>query len=493
MSHKILIVDDDESIRFVLKKALSKEGYEVSEARDGNAALMHLKKGLYPLAFMDIRMPGLDGLAVLQQMKDAGIDTYVIMMTAQGTMKTAIEAMKMGAFDYITKPFDIDEVKLIAQRALENRAMAAEMENLKASLRERYEVGAIIGQSPSMREIFKDVGRVAGTDVTVLIQGESGTGKELIARAIHAHSKRVAGPFVVVNSAAIPRELMESELFGHEKGAFTGAASRKIGKFEQAGGGTLFLDEIGDMDINLQAKLLRALQEKEFERVGGSQTLKADVRILAATHRDLESLVAEGKFREDLYYRLNVVTLSLPSLRERKEDIAALAEHFLDKTAQELGSPKKSITPKAMKRLLDYEWPGNVRELENCIKRAVVLSSSTAILPEDVEVLMKGEKEGVKAADMNHTLEGLLEERIHCFMKKSRNLENTNIYDTVIGLVERPLIISALVESNYNQLKAADLLGINRNTLRKKIAEHKIPIKKTLDNRESVRDTSTSK
>ncbi len=477
MSHKILIVDDDESIRFVLNKTLKKEGYEVQEAKDGVAGLALLKKGQFPLAFMDIRMPGLDGLSVLKQMKEAEVDTCVIMMTAQGTMSTAIEAMKLGAFDYITKPFDVEEVKLLASRAMDNRAMVAEVESLKASLRERYEVGQIIGQAPSMREIFKDVGRVSGTDVTVLITGESGTGKELIARAIHAHSKRVAGPYVVVNSAAIPRELMESELFGHEKGAFTGAVARKIGKFEQASGGTLFLDEIGDMDLNLQAKLLRALQEREFERVGSTETIKTDARIIAATHVELEDAVGEGKFREDLFYRLNVVSLHLPPLRQRKEDIPALAEHFLDKTSQELGAPKKRLTPKALKRLIEYEWPGNVRELENCIKRAVVLSSSLAILPEDVEVLMKGEKDGITITD-GITFEGLLEERIHSFLKKNKKLDKSDLYDSVIALVERPLIISALSETNYNQLKAAELLGINRNTLRKKIFELRISNKK---------------
>ncbi len=481
MPHKILIVDDDDSIRCVLKKALTKEGYEVAEAKDGPGGLVALRGGGFPLAFMDIRMPGMDGLAVLERMKEAGVDTYVIMMTAQGTMRTAIEAMKLGAFDYITKPFDVDEVTLLAARALDNRAMAAEVENLKASLRERYEVGAIIGQSPAMRDIFKDVGRVSGTDVTVLITGESGTGKELIARAIHAHSRRVGGPFIVVNSAAIPSELMESELFGHEKGAFTGAASRKIGKFEQAAGGTLFLDEIGDMDLNLQAKLLRALQEKEFERVGGTETIKSDARIIAATHRDLAEAVASGKFREDLFYRLNVVTLHLPPLRERKEDIPALAVHFLEKTAQELGVPQKSMTPKALKRLTDYNWPGNVRELENCIKRAVVLSSSTAILPEDVEVLMRGEKEGERAM-VDMTLEGMLKDRIHCFIKKTKKLGKSDVYASVLALVERPLIVSALAETNYNQVKAAELLGINRNTLRKKITELSIPVKKPLTN-----------
>ncbi|MBI5695688.1 MAG: sigma-54-dependent Fis family transcriptional regulator [Nitrospirae bacterium] len=477
MPHKILIVDDDESIRFVLNKALTKEGYEVTEAKDGVAGLAELKTGGYPLAFMDIRMPGMDGLAVLEKMKDAGVGTYVIMMTAQGTMRTAIEAMKFGAFDYITKPFDVDEVKLLAQRALENRAMAEEVANLKASLRERYEVGAIVGQSHVMQQVFKDVGRVSGTDVTVLITGESGTGKELIARAIHAHSKRVGGPFVVVNSAAIPSELMESELFGHEKGAFTGAAGRKTGKFEQASGGTLFLDEIGDMDINLQAKLLRALQEKEFQRVGGTETIKADARIIAATHRDLDDAVKGGRFREDLYYRLNVVSINLPPLRERKEDIPVLAEHFLDKTALEIGSIKKSISPKAMKRLVEHTWPGNVRELENCLKRAVVLSSSAAILPEDVEVLMKGAQEPASPA-CDQTLEGFLEERIRCYIKKTGKLGTDDLYASVIALVERPLIISALIETNYNQLKAAELLGINRNTLRKKVAELGIPLLK---------------
>ena len=477
MTSRILVVDDDDSIRFVLTRALGKEGYNVSEAVDGLKGLDALKTGGYDVAFMDIRMPGMDGLTALGQLHAAGVGTFVIMMTAQGTMKTAIEAMKQGAFDYITKPFDIDEVKLLVRRALESRAMAAEVENLKASLRERYEVGAIVGRSASMQEIFKTVGRVAATDVTVLITGESGTGKELIARAVHAHSNRVGGPLVVVNSAAIPHDLMESELFGHEKGAFTGATAKKPGKFEQADGGTLFLDEIGDMDINLQAKLLRALQEKEFQRVGGTETVKADARVVAATNRSLDEMVAEGKFREDLYYRLNVVSLMLPPLRERKEDIPELTEHFLDKASVELGVPKKTVMPKAMKRLMDYDWPGNVRELENCIKRAVVLSSSTALLPEDVEVLMKGSKTQAVSAD-GMTLDSLLGERIHCFIKKSRNLEQGDLYDTVMALVERPLITSALEESGYNQVKAAELLGINRNTIRKKIKELGIPVKR---------------
>ena len=479
MPPRILIVDDDESIRFVLNKALTKEGFQVVEAKDGPSALSLLKSGEFPIAFMDIRMPGMDGLAVLGRMKEAGVDTYVIIMTAQGTMRTAIEAMKLGAFDYMTKPFDVEEVSLIVKRAMDSRAMAAEVENLKASLRERYEVGAIVGQSQTMQDVFKTIGRVAATDVTVLITGESGAGKELIARAIHVYSRRVAGPLVVVNSAAIPSELMESELFGHEKGAFTGAASRKIGKFEQAKGGTLFLDEIGDMDISLQAKLLRALQEKEFERVGGTETIHADVRIIAATHRNLEELVAARGFREDLYYRLNVVSIHLPPLRERRQDIPLLVEHFLDKTAQELGAAKKSVAPKAMKRLMEYNWPGNVRELENCVKRAVVLSSSTAILPEDVEVLMKGGGAGVpipKTQDM--TLDALIQDRVHCFIKKTRKLDRSNIYDSVIALVEGPLITTALAETNYNQLKAADLLGINRNTLRKKIRDLNIPLVK---------------
>ncbi len=476
MSNKILIVDDDDAIRFVLRKALQGEGYEVAEEKDGPGGLAALKAGEFPVAFMDVRMPGMDGLSVLARLEDEGVDTSVIVMTAQGTMKTAIEAMKHGAYDYITKPFDIDEVKLIAKRAFEARATAAEVENLKASLRERYEVGAIVGDSPEMREIFKTIGRVAGTDVTVLINGESGTGKELIARAIHAYSHRVGGPLVVVNTAAIPGELMESELFGHEKGAFTGATAKKTGKFEQADKGTLFLDEIGDMDLALQAKLLRALQEKEFERVGGTKTLKTDVRIIAATHRDLSEMVAEERFREDLFYRLNVVSIKLPTLRERKQDIPALVEHFLDKASVELGVPKKTVMPKAMKRIVSYDWPGNVRELENCIKRAVVLSSSTAILPEDVEVLMKGEK---AATGLNGTsLEGLLEERIHCFIKKAGKIEKGGLYGTVIGHVEKILISRALEESGFNQLKAAELLGINRNTLRKKIAEHGIHFKK---------------
>jgi len=478
MSQRILVVDDDDSIRFVLEKALNKEGYGVVVCDDGLKGLAELQKGGFDIAFMDIRMPGMDGLSVLGRMHEEGIGTSVIMMTAQGTMKTAIEAMKLGAYDYITKPFDVDEVKLLIGRALDNRAMAAEVENLKATLRERYEAGSIVGETPAMQEIFKTVGRVAATDVTVLITGESGTGKELIARALHAHSKRVGGPMVVVNSAAIPSELMESELFGHEKGAFTGATSRKTGKFELADSGTLFLDEIGDMDLNLQAKLLRVLQEKEFERVGGNAPIRSDARVIAATHRDLDALSSEGKFRQDLFYRLNVVSIHLPPLRERKEDIPPLVEHFLEKASIELGVAKKIVTPKALKKISEYDWPGNVRELENCIKRAVVLSSSNALLPEDVDVVIEGENS--KAGhDRDTTFEGILSDRIHCFLKKTSKQDKGNVYETVMSLVERPLITHTLAECGGNQVKAAELLGINRNTLRKKINELGIKLDKS--------------
>jgi two-component system nitrogen regulation response regulator GlnG len=371
--------------------------------------------------------------------------------------------MRRGAYDYITKPFDIDEVNLLVKKALDVRRLSQEVDTLRAEVREKYE-GGLVGTTPSMQEIYKTIGRVAESDATVLIHGESGTGKELVARAIHYHSRRSGRPFVAVNSAAIPSELLESELFGHEKGAFTGAVARKIGKFEAASGGTLFLDEIGDMSVALQGKLLRVLQEREFERVGGNETIRTDVRVIAATHHSLERMVRENSFREDLFYRLNVIQINLPPLRKRKDDIVPLAEHFLQKHEQ--GAMRKVLTPETKKVLRAYDWPGNVRELENAVQRAVTLSQGDKIFPDALPQQLFRPGQGVTIS-----FESFLEEKLSDLVERLGGLDKGDIYDMVIQRVERPLITLVLRKTEGNQVRAAGLLGINRNTLRKKIKD----------------------
>lgn len=466
---KILIADDEESIRFVLRKAMEKKGYSVDLAEDGIQALEKIKGERYSLIFMDIMMPGESGLDILTKVTD----TPVIIMTAQDTMKNAVEAMKRGAYDYITKPFDIEEVNILAARAINAWKLSKEVAELKREIKGKYAVGGeIVGKSEAMKQLYKLIGKVSASDLTVLIQGESGTGKELIARAIHYHSNRGNGPFIAVNSSAIPKDLLESEFFGHEKGAFTGAHERKIGKFEVADGGTLFLDEIGDMPVDLQAKILRVIQEKEFERVGGNKPIRADIRIVTATNRNLETAIREGRFREDLYYRLNVVPVIVPPLRERKGDISLLAEHFLRRFRDELDVEEKGMTPEAMRILNSYEWPGNVRELENTVKRAMVMSSGSKILPEDLPTAIFGEPH-VKAARFK-SLDELWEEKLKTFVDKGDCLKMKDLYDLVIKQVERPLLRFILEKTKGNQVKASEILGINRNTLRKKLAELEI-------------------
>lgn len=463
---RILIADDEESIRFVLSKAMEKRGYSVELAEDGIQALDKIKGERYSLIFMDILMPGESGLEILSKVTD----TPVIIMTAQDTMKNAVEAMKRGAYDYITKPFDIEEVNILAARAINAWKLSKEVAELKKEIKWKYAVGGeIIGKSDAMKQLYKLIGKVSASDLTVLIQGESGTGKELIARAIHYHSNRSSGPFIAVNSSAIPKDLLESEFFGHEKGAFTGAHERKIGKFEVADGGTLFLDEIGDMPIDLQAKILRVTQEKEFERVGGNRPIPADVRILAATNQDIESAIKEGRFREDLYYRLNVVPVIVPPLRGRKGDIPLLAEHFLRRFRDELDVEEKNITPEAMRILSSYDWPGNVRELENTVKRAMVMSSGSKILPEDLPTAVFGEAH-VKAGRFK-SLDELWEEKLRTFVDKGDCLKMKDLYNLIIKQVEKPLLRFVLEKTRGNQVKASEILGINRNTLRKKLTE----------------------
>ena len=465
MTDRILIVDDDESVRWVLKKALEKEGLETVLAKDAQEGFQALTDDAIALVLMDIRMPGMSGLDALERLRQEGRDVAVIIMTAQATMQNAIEAMRRGAYDYITKPFDLDEVSILVRKALDVRRLSQEVDALKAEVRDKYE-GGLVGTTPAMQEIYKTIGRVAESDATVLIHGESGTGKELVARAIHYHSKRAGRPFVAVNSAAIPSELLESELFGHEKGAFTGAVARKIGKFEAAAGGTLFLDEIGDMSMPLQGKMLRVLQEKEFERVGGTEPIRTDVRVIAATHHDLEKMVRENRFREDLFYRLNVIQIGLPPLRKRKDDILPLAEHFLQKHTASLGGMRKVLTSETQKVLRAYDWPGNVRELENAVQRAVTLSQGDKIFPDALPPQVFKPGKGVTIS-----FENFLEEKLSDLVDRLGGLDKGDIYDMVIRRVEKPLLALVLRKTEGNQVRAASLLGINRNTLRKKIKD----------------------
>ena len=476
MKEKILVADDDESILWVLKKFFKEKGFEVLTAKDGAGAEKILKNSLPLISLIDINMPGKGGLKVLEDAKKEALDakTPIIIMTAEGTMKNAIEAMKKGAFDYITKPLDLDELEVIVEKARENLALKGELKDLKQRLMERERGGIVfVGKSKAVEKIFKTVGRAAPQDVTVLIQGESGTGKELVARLLHTNSPRGEKAFVAVNSAAVPKELMESELFGHEKGSFTGALEMRKGKFEIADGGTLFLDEVGDMDEKLQAKLLRAVQEREFYRVGGKEPVKVDVRIIAATNQDLEKAVEEKRFREDLYHRLNVVTINIAPLRERKEDIALLCGHFLEKFSEESGTEARSLSKDAVSELQNYPWPGNVRELENILRRAVILSPNIILTPEDISLPKRKQKK--------ESLEDMLEKKLEPFIEKTSGRGKEELYDSIMPFMERPLIKLVLKKTGFNQIKAAELLGINRNTLRKKIKELKISRKDIKD------------
>src|SRR6185295_3580453 len=469
MSARILIADDEDSLRWVLEKGLRGAGYEVTTVKDGTAATRAVETETFDLVFLDIRMPGVDGLSALVRMRELRPDACVVVMTAHGTMETAIQAMQRGAYDYLTKPFDLDEVVLLAERALTASRLTQEVARLKTGLQEVREFSALIGRHPRMQDVYKTIGRVAGNDVTVLLRGESGTGKELVARAIHHYSRRAGRPFVAVSCAAIPGTLLESEMFGHERGAFTDAKERRLGKFELAHGGTLYLDEIGDMPLELQSKLLRALQERVIERLGGHEAIRIDVRVLAATNRDLDALMREGKFREDLYYRLNVVTLNLPPLRERRRDIPLLVEHFLAKYVGELGD--RVVAPDALDRLVGHDWPGNVRELENVVQRAMVMATSDVIMPEHLPI---GPVSAAASVAVDASLEEIIERKLIECVRGLREHSSANLYDLMIDLVEKPLLRAVLRETSGNQVRAAQILGINRNTLRKKLTEHGI-------------------
>lgn len=473
---RILVADDEESIRWVLSKALKKQGYMVDLAEDGSQARSLAGKNHYDLAVLDIKMPGVQGLDLLKEFRSNAPDMLVIIMTAEATMEHAVSAMKHGAYDYLTKPFDLTALDGIILKAEKAAEVTEQIDQLKEELQDQYSFGrSIIGNSQPMQEVYKTLGRVAGSDVTILVAGESGTGKELIARAIHINSPRLGKPFIALNCAAIPHNLLESELFGHERGAFTGATERKSGKFEQADQGTLFLDEIGDMPLELQSKLLRVLQEKEITRTGGSQTIQVDVRIVAATNQNLIELVKKKLFREDLYYRLNVVPINLPALRDRCDDIPMLADFFLQRAQQDLGIDNMECSPEAFELLKSHEWPGNVRELENVIKRAALLSPNHILTPSDFPGLCGGEE---TVSSQDESLEALVVRKLQNSLAQMNLQEMNNLYEMVLHQVERPLINIVLAKTRGNQVRTAEILGINRNTLRKKIRTLEISVKR---------------
>ena len=476
----ILIADDDRAIRTVLTQALGRVGYQVRAT--GNAATLWrwISDGEGDAVITDVIMPDENGLDLVPRIRKLRPELRVIVMSAQNTLLTAVKATERGAFEYIPKPFDLKELISIVQRALTEpapRDPAAAVSPDAGGIDEKL---PLIGRSQAMQEIYRVLARLMATDLTVLINGESGTGKELIARALHDYGKRRNGPFVAVNMAAIPRELIESELFGHEKGAFTGATARAPGRFEQADGGTLFLDEIGDMPLEAQTRLLRVLQEGEFTSVGGRTAIRANVRIVAATHRDLRQLVGHGLFREDLYFRLNVVPIRIPPLRERTEDIPELLQHFQSGLASE-GLPAKNLEAAAVARLKTYKWPGNVRELENLVRRLAALYSHETIGLDVIEAELSDYPPAIvtqSGGDVSHDgLASLVERHLRSYFDAHRNdLPASGLYDRVLREVERPLIELSLSATGGNQIKAAQLLGLNRNTLRKKIRELDIQV-----------------
>jgi DNA-binding NtrC family response regulator len=442
---KILVVDDDAVARELLAEALKKEGYDVEAFGSGEAAIARGREGRVDLVLTDIRMGAVDGLTVLREFKRMSQDTAIVVLTAFGSLEGAIEAIKQGAYDYLAKPFKKEEIKLVVQRSLDHCRLLRENTKFREELKSKDEWSPLVGSSPAMLEVYKLVARVSESKSTVLLQGESGTGKELIARAIHGNSPRRDKPFVPVNCGALPDTLLESEMFGYEKGAFTGAVGTKTGLFESASGGTLFLDEVGELGQALQVKLLRVMQDHEVRRVGGTHSIKVDVRIIAATNRDLEQFVKEGKFRDDLFYRLNVVRITLPSLTERQEDIPMLAHYFLQKCATGTTTPVRGFHPDTMEVLNRYRWPGNVRELENAIERAVSLSHGPLLTPDDLPAAIRQAPIDADA--------------------KPESPDATESVCLTLEEVEKRHLVRVLKETKGNKVKASKILGIDRRTL----------------------------
>lgn len=443
----ILLVDDDAAHRTMLKVNLLGEGYHVEELSDGDEVLPYLKHKEVALILLDMKMERMDGLTTLSVLLQAGYDYPVIVLTAFSSVETAVDAMRKGAFDYISKPVHIDELKILITRALSFRSLSDENKQLKSRLGEQFSYHNIIGKSSAMQQMFATLSMVAPTDATVLITGESGTGKELVANALHHNSLRRDRPFIKLNCAALNENLLESELFGHESGAFTGAAGRRKGRFEMANKGTLFLDEIGDMSLQTQAKILRVLQGGEFERLGGAETIRVDVRLLAATHKDLQAMIVEGTFRQDLYFRLSVVPVNLPALRERNMDIPELANHFLSRFAEKNRKDIKDIHPEALNLLMQYDWPGNIRELENTVERAVILCLGEQITPQELPP--------------------------HLLSEDVREMRTTQPDDSfTLRDMEREVIRSTLEKTGNNKSQTAKRLGVARQTLLNKIKEY---------------------
>jgi two-component system nitrogen regulation response regulator GlnG len=467
---KLLLIDDEEDVRYSFQRIFDSPEIELATASSGEEGLKVIPKFKPDLVLMDVRMGGMSGLETLRRIRQNDPKLLVILMTAYGTTQTAIEAMKLGAYDYLLKPFDAPKLKEIVANALKAARDMKQVVSYEPLLEsEDYELG-IVGRSEAMQQVFKLIGQVAVSDATALITGESGTGKELVARAIYHHSNRSQQPFLAVNCAAIPEQLLESELFGHERGAFTGATLQRIGKFEQCNKGTIFLDEIGDMTPATQTKILRVLQSGTFERVGGNQPIQVDVRVIAATNKPLEAAVAAKQFREDLFYRLNVVRIHIAPLRDRRDDIPLLVNYFLEKIAREQQHPPKSIAASVIKTLEKYHWPGNVRELENALRRAHVMAKSDAILQSDLPPEISGPRTGSEAippiagvaGEAAATDAAVLARQLFQWARRDPKLK-------VIPAVERELVIQALKETNNNQVHAAKLLGITRATLRKRI------------------------
>jgi two-component system nitrogen regulation response regulator GlnG len=479
---RALIADDDPAIRLVLRHRLEAEGWRVEEASDSDGALAALGGGRFDVALVDIIMPGVGGLEVLTAARGQGCATPIVVITAASTMNNAIEALKRGARDYLTKPFEnLDLVVTTAARAAETAAQTSELERVKKELDRKLVGGEIVGHSAAMQEVYKLIGRVVSNDKidVVLISGESGTGKELVAQKIH-FSSRPRQPFIPVNCSAIPHGLVESELFGHERGAFTGAAERRTGKFEAAGAGTLFLDEIGDLPPELQPKLLRALQEREFTRVGSEQTQSLQARIIAATNQDLEAAVAARRFREDLYFRLRIILIHLPPLRQRREDIPELTDHFVAKAVRDMGSLVTAVSGEARAKLQAYDWPGNVRELENTVLRAALLAPGNTIRADDIS-LARGASAAaasVTESDAAESFAALIRRRVAQYLDKSNGEEPRGLYQRLVTEIERPLIEQAMRRADGNQVRAARILGLNRNTLRKKLLDLGIATRK---------------